>query len=181
MANIRTARRSGFITRGGVNVRQTLWIGQKVAQANLAAASTAVFFGSFNAAALALRPFTIVRTRGVWHVQSDQAAADERYQLALGFSVITDQASAIGVTAVPTPATDVSSDAFFLYETIQGSYEFGAGVTAEMDSWGITKDFDSKAMRKVEEGFDLAAVAETFDTSAGAKLDVSFRLLVKLH
>jgi len=181
MANIRTARRSGFITRGGRNVRETLWFSGVLTQANLAAASTAALLQQLNAAALALRPFTVIRTRGMWHAQSDQAAADERYQVAFGACVVTDQASAIGVTAVPTPATDNGSDAFLSYETILGSYEFGAGTTAEFDSWGVMKEIDSKAMRKVEDGFDLITVIETFSTSSGVTVDAFIRFLIKLH
>ncbi len=181
MANIRTARRSGLVLRGGKNVRETIWLGSNVAQVTLASASNASLLFSFNAAALALTPFTIVRTRGIWHCQSDQAAADERYQVAIGFAVVTSQAVAIGVTALPTPATDSSSDAFYLYQTVLGAYEFGAGVTAEMDSWGIMDRFDSKAMRKVEDEFDSVTVVETFATSSGVVIDAQFRHLVKLH
>ncbi len=179
MANIHTARRSGFITRGGRQVRETVWVPlATIQQATLAAASTALLFGGLSAGALALRPFTVIRTRGFWHVQSDQGIADERYQVAFGQAVVTTQAQAIGVTAVPTAATDADSDAFYVYDVILGSYNTG---DTEIDSRGIYKAFDSKAMRKVDDGFDLVATIETFSTSSGAVVDIFFRTLLKLH
>jgi len=39
-------------------------------------------------------------------VRSDQFVATEGYEIAIGMAVVSDQALAIGVTAVPTPFTD---------------------------------------------------------------------------
>jgi len=180
MANIHTRRRSGFVTRGGRNVRETVWAAlTTVSQATMAAASTAVAFGGFTAAVLALRPFTIIRTRGVWRIESDQSAASERQQCALGMAVVTDQALAIGVTAIPTPATDGSSDAFFLHDVILN--DLLVGDATGFGQIGKSSVFDSRAMRKVEEGFDLGASTETFSTSSGVTADTWFRILLKLH
>ncbi len=163
-------------------MRETLWVGSAVVQTTLAAASTAVQVFTFAAGILALRPFTIIRTRGGWFIQSDQLAATERHQVALGSAVVTEQANAVGVTAVPTPATDVSSDAFFVYETHLGSFDIATAVGFNAgNASGIFKEFDSKAMRKVEDGFDLSTVIETFATSSGALVEVSQRMLIKLH
>ncbi len=90
--------------------RDSLWIGIVSAQNGLAAASSAVLSHSFNAAAIALVPFTIVRTRLFMHVRSDQVAASEDYGCALGVAVVGAPAEAIGVTAVPTPDTDSDQD-----------------------------------------------------------------------
>ncbi len=95
----------------GAPRRKSLWLDFAsifVDRAALAAASVSLV-SSLNAAALALRPFTIVRTRGLLIVQSDQVAATEQPFGALGLSVVTDQASAIGISAVPTPITDAGS------------------------------------------------------------------------
>jgi len=102
MANIRRSRRSGFTTRGGRSVRESLWFDGPVFNTNMGAASTAVLVSSLSAAALALRPFTVVRTRGSMFLETDQQAASEFYQAAIGCCVVSDQAVAIGVTAVPT-------------------------------------------------------------------------------
>ncbi len=57
------ARKSGFVRRGGRMVRETIWFGQTETQTVLAAANTAAILTSLNAAALALRPFTIIRSQ----------------------------------------------------------------------------------------------------------------------
>ncbi len=71
MANLRVGRRSGRVFRGGRQVRESLWFNALELTTTLAAASTAVLVGTLSAAALALRPFTVVRTRGNITVHSD--------------------------------------------------------------------------------------------------------------
>ena len=63
-----------------------------------------------NAAALALRPFTVVRTRANLIIRSDQQAASELFEVAYGETVVSEQASAAGVVSVPTPVTEDASD-----------------------------------------------------------------------
>ncbi len=177
MANIRTARRSGLVLRGGRNVRETLWLGTQTAETTLAGAPTAVLTNSLNAAALALRPFTVVRTRGIIHIHSDQAGADESYGVAVGCCVVSDQAVAIGVTAVPTPVTDKSSDLWLVYESLFQHIE--VITSASVLNEGAFKEFDSRAMRKVEEGQDLILVVE--NEVNGVIVITTGRTLVKLH
>ena len=179
MANITVGRKSGFVRRGGSMVRATLWAQIAPTESTIATASTAVLFTGFGTAQLAIRPFTVIRMRGVWFCQSDQSAASERQQVAFGASIVSEEALAIGVTAVPTPATNGGSDKFFLYEILMNSFTFkdatGVGRIIE------TATFDSKAMRKVEEGEDIAIALETFSTSSGAVIGKAGRILLKLH
>ena len=179
MANIRTARRSGFITRGGRNVRETLWIGVGGTATNLSAASTAAFINSGSAGLLALRPFTMVRTRGYLHCRSDQNAANESFGVSLGYAVVSDQASAIGVTAVPVPDTDIDSDLWFVYQTLLGFTQFA--TAAGFRDYGIGVEYDSKAMRKMEDGQDLAVVIQTPSIVLGTTVQHIGRVLIKLH
>jgi len=166
--------------RGSVARRESIWISQIPIDTTLAAASTAALISTLNAAALALRPFTVVRTRGSLWVRSDQTVTSEDYQASLGLAVVSEQAVAIGVTAIPTPETDRNSDLWFVYETLQQAFtRFDATGTMGME--GAVKEFDSKAMRKVEEGEDLVTVIETSAVSLGAQVMVSFRMLLKLH
>ena len=179
MANVITSRKSGFTLRGGVKRRESLWLFIGETERTLAAASTATFINSLNAAALALRPFTVVRTRGTFHVRSDQTGALEMYQAALGYAIVSDQASAVGITALPTPFTDSGSDLWYTREVITSVFGFISGVgTQEL---GILKTYDSKAMRKVELGQDLAVVIEISSISLGANVVHEGRALVKLH
>jgi len=177
MTNIRTGRKSGFIVRGGRSVRETLWLFIDTVEATLSGAPTAVLANSLNATALALRPFTIVRTRGVMHVRSDQTAASQNYGVDVGYAVVSDQAVAIGVTAVPTPLTDKGSDLFFVYEMLFGAYQF-SDATGILQRGEFMK-YDSKAMRKVNDDSDLVV---TFENEInGAAIIHSARMLIKLH
>jgi len=70
---------------------------------------------SLATAGLALRPFTVIRSYVSILVVSDQAAAIEKQLGAIGIVVVSEQAFAIGVTAIPTPITDAGSDLFLLH------------------------------------------------------------------
>ncbi len=177
MANIRVGRRSGRVFRGGGFRRESQWLSQDTVEATLAGAPTAVLMTSLNAAALALRPFTVVRDRGVIFVRSDQSGAAESYGIDYGKCVVSDQASAIGVTAVPTPLTDKGSDLWYVYESLFSRFEFHTAIGQTND--GAFLQYDSRAMRKVEEGQDLISVVE--NELAGAVVVVTGRTLLKLH
>jgi len=179
MANIRTVRRSGRVFRGGRMRRETLWTGITETETAMAAASTAVLFTGFGASTLALRPFTIVRVRGWWHLRSDQLAGTESYMAGIGMAVVSDQALAIGVTAVPTPFTDKASDLWFLHDIMSGQFAVSSAIG--ILEVGRGKELESRAMRKVEEGQDVALSIETASTSNGAVIAKAGRILIKLH
>ena len=69
------------------------------------AGNSLTLLGTLNAAALAQRPFTILRTRLVLTFESDQAAVTERPFGLYGQIVVSDQAAAIGAIAIPDPGT----------------------------------------------------------------------------
>jgi len=179
VANLRIARRSGRILRGGRMRRESIWFVLQEVQTTMAAANTAVLVSQLNAAALALRPFTVVRTRQQWFASSDQQGAVENYEVALGQCVVSDQAAAIGITAVPTPFTDLGSDLWFLHEIQQGRFVFISGVGA-LEA-GKDRSVDSRAMRKVEDGDTLITVLENSSLSAGTFNQTAGRQLIKLH
>jgi len=175
MANISRSRKSGFVLRGGSMRRETLWFGHTFTDTTITAAGGTILT-SANAALLALRPFTIVRTRLESFVRSDQAAAAEVFIGAYGQCIVSDQASAIGVSAVPTPVTDLSSDLWFVHQPFAGVFESGTGTN---NGWRY--EIDSKAMRKVQEGEDLVTVVEFSALGSGFNFFVGGRALVKLH
>ena len=176
MARFQT--RPKFISRG--SRRETRWLNLDPVTATLGTGGTAAITHSLTTEELALRPFTVVRTRGVLHVQSDQTAASEVYNAALGIAVVSAQAEAIGVTAVPTPNADRESDLWFLFEEITGQFLFADATGFIEGAGGLIRHFDSKAMRKVEDGQDIVVVIENF-FSAGTQVTVSGRMLIKLH
>jgi len=167
--------------RGGSrSVRATQWISIDTVASTLAGAPTAVLANSLNAAALAFRPFTIVRTRGILHVRSDQVVADQTFIGDMGLAVVSDQAVAIGVTAVPTPLTDKGSDLFFVYEQVAGRLEISSGAgTGVPTNTGTFHIWDSKAMRKVDGDQDVVLTVENELT--GVVIVTSGRMLIKMH
>jgi len=181
MANVHTRNKSGFVTRGGVRRRETLWIGSACVLQTIATPGAAFLILSLSAGALALRPFTIVRTRGVLYARSDQTAATEQFGIAVGSMVASDEAVAIGVTAVPNPASNPSSDLWYLHELMFG--DVSVATVVGFQSIGKERIIDSKAMRKVEEGQDAVTVLETCVESNLEGCDVMYfdRTLVKLH
>ena len=178
MANIRTARRSGLVLRGGRNVRETRWLQTPTSTITIGTAATAVLAFTLDAAALALLPFTIIRERNFWFVRPDVTSGGEFYGGAVGAAVVSEQASAIGVTAVPTPLTDQGSDLWYMYAQLFG--RFGG---TQVEDVGKTMQIDSRAMRKVEDGQDVIIVLESGAATEAASMVSVFggRFLVKLH
>ncbi len=173
------ARKSGFIRRNNVMRRETQWVSISIASTAIGSAGSATLIRQANAALLALRPFTIVRTRVALHMRSDQISAAENWGASYGFAVVSDQAAAIGVTAVPTPDTDRGSDLWWMYEEYHARFAFTTGVAYIEQGFGWMAD--SKAMRKVEDGQTFVGVAETSSIDSSVVLIDSGRLLIKLH
>ncbi len=121
---------------------------------------------------------TVVRTRGMLYVQSDQQAADEEAFGAMGMAVVSTQAKDVGVTAVPTPISDEGSDLFFVYEAFAFGYTFFSSVGAT--SKGTQFRFDSKAQRKVEPEQSIVVTVENADATFGLQYILKFRMLIKL-
>jgi len=175
MANSRLIRsHSSRLVRG--SKRHTFWFGFGVASTTLSATGGTIIY-NLNAGALALRPFTVVRTISEFFLSSDQAAAIETQQVAFGWAVVSDQASAIGVSAVPTPTTDLGSELWFFHKFIFGDE---SNLTDRTRS-GQRVSVESRAMRKVDEGQDVVGVAELDAGSTGAALVTGGRMLIKLH
>jgi len=171
------ARKSGFVRRNGVMRRETRWIQGTFLSTTLASTNAVAITTSLSAVGLALRPFTVVRTRGQMHVRADQTSASENYAVQMGFCIVSEQALAIGVTAVPTPDTDGDSDLWYVYESLFGNIDVTTDI-GRLES-GQSASYDSKAMRKVEDGEQLIQVMEC-PVSSAIILD-SFRMLIKLH
>jgi len=174
------ARRRDFV-RGASAIshkRLSTWAALQPINGTMTAAGGTIFF-TLSATGLALRPFTIVRTRLKYMVVSDQAAAIETQVGAIGAAVVSTQASAIGVTAVPTPITDMESDLWFVHEIFMAQ----ESNLTDRSKVGISGEIDSKAMRKVEDGEDVIIVAE-FSAAAstgGLVLTLGGRMLLKVN
>ncbi len=157
--------------------RQMVWFGMGLAS-TVVASGGSVLLGVLNAAALALRPFTIVRTRLLIHWASDQTGASEIPQGVFTMGVVSDNASSAGIASIPTGISEPDGD-FFVYEGMINDFTFitGTGIDA---SGGSQYVVDSKAQRKVGLNDDIVQAVE-LRSQGGAGINIEGRLLVKLH
>ncbi len=95
---------------------------------------------------------TVRRTRGRIHARSDQAAAHEEHLGGFGMIVVTDIAVAAGIASIPDPVSEGNDDGWFVFEHIVAS-----GSENTLGQF-VSVPFDSKAMRRVEEGYQVAVV-----------------------
>ena len=160
--------------------RTKMWIGAGLGQASIVA-STKQFLGSFTAAGLALRPFTILRTRMDLLLMSDQQSASERPIVTFGLIIVTDTATALGVTAIPDPSSILGNPEadWFVHQAMSMSLLFASAVGVDGNN-GQHYTIDSKAMRKVGPDDDLAFMTSE-DNAVGALLIVNGRQLIQLH
>ena len=105
---------------------------------------------------------TIRRTRGIVQVHSDQSSAVEAQTGAFGMIVVSDLAIAAGAASIPGPATEAEDDGWFVW---QGFVQTGASAPLSNTETGYA--FDSKAMRRIEEGFGVAMMIENFSGTGG--------------
>ncbi len=176
MANRVSFQQRGSSFRRGVVRRESLWLFKTVTAVTMTVPGGTVAL-SLNAAALLLRPFTIVRTHMQIALRSDQSAAIETQVAAIGIAVVSDEAVAVGVTAVPTPVTEAGSDLWMLHQFI---YADESQLTDRTRS-GQFMSLDSKAMRKVIDGQDLVTVTEMSSVGGGVVMVIGGRTLIKLH
>ncbi len=143
-----------------------------VARATIAPA-TKVLLGSFVLGAT--RDETVLRTRGLVAIASDQAVTVEDQVGAYGLVVVSDLALAAGAASIPGPVTDESDDGWFVWVPF--------GQQSQQDADGISSlmyPFDSKAMRRIEDGYGVAIMIENASATAGLQVLDVVSLLSKL-
>ena len=168
-----------FPARGRSAARQTAWV-SFAPLVDTAAPGVSILIASANAALLALRPFTITRTRLEVEFTSDQTAATELQIAALGLAVVSDEAVAAGIGSIPGPITDIGSDLWWMHQSMLQSFLFVSGVGVQPTA-SKNYSIDSKAMRKVGIGEDIAFAFEVSGTGGGASVTMMGRMLIKLH
>ena len=117
---------------------------------------------------------TIRRTRGLVSIASDQTAAPEDQNGAFGAMVINDLAVAAGAASIPGPVTDANDDGWFLWVPFVRSFPAVNGIESR------EYQFDSKAMRRVEEGFAIAFMVENASATDGFNIACGISLLSSL-
>jgi len=167
-------RQGGRVHRGPR--RKSLWLQFQPTVSTVTGSGDANLVFTLNSAALALRPFTVVRTHFQVMIRSDQEAAMEQQIGAFGIAVVSDEAVAVGITAIPTPAAQLGSGLWFVNQLCFGEESRLADKALPPMHYQI----DSKAMRKVEAGSDIVVVVETV-FSPGIVFTLGGRILVKTN
>ncbi len=121
-------------------------------------------------------PATLVRTHLELRITSDQAGASEDQIGAVGCAFVNDVAGALGITALPGPASESSWGGWFLHKFFIQRFLFAssAGIMERGQSYSI----DSKAMRKFASDESLVIMIENFGTF-GFSFALSARFLIK--
>ena len=163
--------------RGGAAKRQVTWIGPADQSYIAVANATKVLIASFTPGGVGIDKPTLVRSRGTLSVRPSSVAADLSYTGAFGMGVVSDQALAIGITAIPGPFDDADWDGWFVWQSFSGRVEFEAGIEAVL-AREIEYDIDSKAMRKVSDNNSIVLVGES--QTGSVSMSAPIRLLLKL-
>jgi len=172
MAN-RVVVHRGRAARG--DKRRTQWSGL-ADQAFIAVASagaTLISSISFEA------PGTIVRARGRISLFLQVFTGDLSVVGAFGVGLVSAEAAAIGITAIPHPFRDADAGLWMVHQTWAESFqtEGASPATQFLASWSF--EIDSKAMRKVEPNTQMVFVAES--QSGAIFFAETVRILQLLH
>ncbi len=163
-------------TRGPQRTPNRNWAGVVATAGTTLGANNKVLVATFTLANQGIDE-TILRTVGGISIASDQVAASESQFGALGVCVVSDQAIATGITAIPDPVTDVSDDLWMLYVSFAQEFRLGGTAASLTPNFATWYPFDSKAKRVVHSGYALAVVVANASASFGLKFAVNMRLL----
>ena len=125
-----------------------------------------------NGQAANLDGLTIARIRGFYEVLLDGATTSSAggYGGAFGICVVSINAFAIGIMAVPAPITDIAWEGWLWHEFF--SVHVGDSTAGDRSPNVIRKSFDTKGMRKLGSNQTVACVIEVEE--AGADTMVAF-------
>ena len=119
---------------------------------------------------------TILRTVGVLSVVSDQAAAVEDQMGAFGMIIVTENARAIGVTAMPDPVTDAGDDGWFVYQSFAQKTNAGGADPSK------TYMLNSKAKRIIQgTGVNIALMVKNAHATHGLQYAILIRILAQVR
>jgi len=155
--------------------RIPVWVGLSVVPTSVG--SSGVILAISNAALNLLRPFTIIRTRMVFLITSDQGASETTSGVFAGI-VVQEEAAVAGLGSVPIPIEEPSAP-FFMFEPYVHELQFDSAVGTQSPAGTLTR-IDSKAMRKVGLTETVVLVAEC-ESAQAALITAQGRMLIKLH
>jgi len=126
---------------------------------------------------------TVRRCRGTLRISSDQAAQFEEISGAMGAIVVNDVAFALGVTGIPGPVTEANDDGWFVwlpFQQVSVGTQGTSPATVFSSHASLSYEWDSKAMRKVAEGFSVAFMVENASDTHGLDVELAFSILSSL-
>ena len=113
---------------------------------------------------------TVRRTRGRFMI--DMPVSGE-FLGALGFIVVNDLAVAAGVASIPGPVTEASDDGWFVWVPVVGRQVANSTQASDFE-------FDSKGMRRIEDGFTVSVVCENASSTVAFEIGLAFSILTSL-
>ena len=167
------ANRRPFVRGVRGPTRKTQW-GGLADQAYLTVASggsTLISSTSFAA------PATVVRNRGMVAIKPSSYTADVSPVGAVGMGIVSQEALAVGVSAIPTPFSDADWGGWLMWRSFAYHFESITQAGVLLGTWNM--EIDSKAMRKVEPNEALVFIAES--QSGAFSIAETVRLLLLLH
>ncbi len=111
-------------------------------------------------------------------IRSDQQSASEFVRGAIGYGVVSSQATAAGAASLPAPATQTNFG-WFVNDGFVNNFIFTTGV-AFIEPAGTRVNIDSKSARKVGQDEDIVIMLDNLG-SQGLDVTLAGRMLVKLH
>ncbi len=174
------ARRTtgGFAGRQRASRPNRSWNGLVSSAATNVAGTSKVLLGSFTPSNSGIDE-TILRSRGMFAIETDNSGATEEQVGAFGLIVVTDNAFAAGVASIPGPATDVDDDGWFVWVPIVQRFEFVSAVGVE-PQMATQYQIDSHAKRIVSDGQTVAIIVENFG-AGGFTININFRILSQVR
>jgi len=116
---------------------------------------------------------TVRRCRGILTAVTTTTSGTLDLTLAFGLIVVNDLAIAAGAASIPGPFTDASDDGWFVHQIF-----LSTGIGSQTGTSNFV-EYDSKAMRKVREGFGIAVMVENGGASS-AEVMFSTSMLTSL-
>ena len=158
--------------------RQTAWsLGPEGTLAHTASAAQLVP----TSVTATVEGLTIVRIRGTFLIFLTSVGSNvDGLTGAVGIGIVTDEAIAAGVAAVPTPFSD-DDDELWMWHHYFHCIGASTSSPSQQPAATVRMEIDSKAMRKLPQGNSLFAAVEVVETGviAGNSF-LNTRILVKL-
>ena len=142
-------------------------------------ANSAVLLGSFAAPDNTVE-LTILRSVGFFSIGSDQSSATETQVGAIGMGIVTDNALAVGITAIPDPVTERDADIWFFYRSFGQRFLF-KDATGTQHNDLQTYEFDSKAKRILRDDESIAIVIANAHGTHGLAVLFGIRILTMVR